>query len=532
MKPIFISIVFICCVSFPSFSAETNNIERIQITGSRIKRINIEGPSPLLVLDKEDLENSGYNSVADVLRDSNIAPFGVARESAGSSVAGESFTGVHGASALILINGQRVVTDPNAESVDLHLIPIYAVERVEIIKDGSSAIYGSDALGGVINFVMKENFSGTEIYSRVSPTLYPFYKGGSRFEGATVWGNTYSKGSATGVLQIRFNDSIISADRKWSANRISPTSIHPVFNSSNGSSVIAESCPPEDKNVANCKFNYAKYVHTLPQIAQLSGYIQGTYKWKGVNLYSQFLSSYKRTSYQFPPLPGGISLQEGHKLSIQTGIPGQVIYRFKEAGNRGLSTDYLTADTAFGAKGYLSSNWDWNVSFKASGTYKKDTTTGLLVKDTITRLFNEGLYDPFTSDKRDLQEALYVSKDNNSSLLFLTDVVFSGNVGPFDTALGVQGYYTSYTEKADSESKAGNILSNAGSDGSGSRKVGSFFGEAAYSPLDSLEIQLAGRGDYYFDLNRLSKNKKKDHLEFLLLIQKRPLNFNLSIPFL
>ncbi len=508
MKFILMLVILLGLNPFFSFSAENNNVERIQVTGSRIKRINIEGPSPLLILDKEDLENSGYNSVADVLRDTNIAPFGVARESTGGSIAGEAFTGVHGASALILINGRRVIEDPNAEAVDLHLIPIYAVERIEIIKDGSSAIYGSNALGGVINFIMKENFSGTGYYGRISPTLYPFYKGGHRLEGAVVWGNTHPRGSVTGALQFRLNDSIFASDRKWSIENISPTSVHPAIHFEDSRISISDSCPVESRKETECSYNFSEYIHTLPQIAQFSGYIQGDYKWKGMNLYSQILSSYKRTSYQYPPQPGAIPLDSGHKLSTHTGVKGRLIYRFKESGFRMSLTDYLTMDTAFGAKGYLSSNWDWDANVKISGTYKKDNFSGLLVKDTIIKLVNEGIYDPYNSSQRDLSEAMYKSIDHNSSVLLSTDLIFSGNIGAVDTAFGVQQFYKNYTEEADPKVKSGNILGNAGSDGSGSRKISSFFGEATYSPFDSFEIQLAGRGDYYFDLNRLAESEK------------------------
>jgi len=507
-------IIWILIIGFSNVSVATEDVERIQVTGSRIKRIHIEGPSPLLILHQEDLENSGYNSVADVLRDTNIAPFGMIREYSGSSISGESFATVHGASALILINGQRVINDPNAEAVDLHLIPIYAVERVEIIKDGSSAIYGSDALGGVINFIMKKNYSGKEYYGRIAPTLYPFYKGGHRVEGATVWGKSYPKGSVTGSLQFRYNDSILASNRVWSETLISPTSIHPVFITEDGSVTFSDSCPQENRRQTNCIFNYAKYLHTLPKITQLSGYLQGNYKWKGIEFYSHILPSFKRTSYDFPPLPGSVELKSGHKLSVKTGLEGTLKNRFKEAGNREMTTNYLTLDTSFGVKGYLSSEWDWDLSVKASGTYKYDQSANLLVRDTITELIYKGMYDPYTKDKLDLQKALYTSKDHNSSMLFLVDLLFSGNVGPVDTALGAQTYYTNYTETADDQIKANNIISQAGSDGSGSRKVGSIFAEANYAPLESLEIQLAGRGDYYSDLNKLKDQSSKGVFTF------------------
>ena len=474
------------------------SVEKIEVTGSRIKRINIEGPSPILVLDKEDIERSGYNSVADVLRDTNIAPFGIGRESAGNSTSGENFVSVHGASTLILINGQRVVEDPNAEAVDMNLIPVYAVERIEIIKDGSSALYGSDALGGVVNIIMKEDFSGVEVYGRAAPTLYPLYKGGSRYEGATVWGNTFAQGSSTGVLQVRFNEGIISSDREWSQERSSPIGPFPVFKGAGGvPPIVAPSCPKKVNN--SCPFNYSEYLHTLPNILQVSGYLQADYRWNGVTFYGQILPSYKNTSYDYPPIPGAVQVKDGNKLSVGNGSAGVLVNRFMEAGNRTSTIQTITVDSSFGAKGYLSSTWDWDLSAKASGTLKKEKNEGLLVLNKITSLVYDGTYDPFTNDNRDLSAAEYTAMSNDHSLFFLGDIVFSGALGPVDLALGSQAFYNKYKEVADPNVKERNILSNVGSDGSGERTVASFYAEAAYTLFDMLELQLAGRGDRYSD---------------------------------
>ena len=79
MKCFLVFIVF----AFGVFAEES--VEKIEVTGSRIKRIDIEGPSPMIILNQEDLEESGYNSIGDVLRDKVISPFGVGRERSGSS---------------------------------------------------------------------------------------------------------------------------------------------------------------------------------------------------------------------------------------------------------------------------------------------------------------------------------------------------------------------------------------------------------------------------------------------------------------
>lgn len=541
-------LIFLLCLPIfaTAIEKDLSNVEKIQVTGSRIKRINIEGPSPILILDQQDLENSGYNSVADVLRDTNISASGVGRESFGSaSAGGETFANVHGATTLILINGRRVVIDPNETQVDLTLIPIHAVERVEILKDGSSALYGSDALGGVINFILKSDYTGTEFYARIAPTLYPLYKGGSRIEAAAVWGQKYSQGSLTAVFQTRFNHGIISGDRPWANEQISPTSPHPVFTPGTqpnyGTPIVASSCPPERLIDGRCKFNFTHLISSFPTLAQASGYLQGNYKDKGLEYYFHSLLSLKRSNYTYPPLPSSISLKSGHKLSKGTGQPGLLSYRFMELGNRISITNSLGLDNSFGVKGYVNSNWDWDLNLKLSGIFKRPVSKGLLLKNEITQLLTTGEFDPFTANKRNLDvEVLvpadttasgktttptprspkYTAKSINYSLFSLADFVLTGNLGSLDIAMGTQALFNSFTVKSDPESLAGNLVSNASSEGGGHRYILSSYGEISQLLGSSFEWQAAGRLDYYSDFG-LTVNPKlafryQPHKKFLL----------------
>lgn len=481
-----------------SFSVQA--IEKIEVTGSRVKRIDVEGPAPILVLDREDLEKSGYNSAGDVLRDTTIAPFGLGRESSGSSVAGEAFASIHGARALVLINGERLVEDPNQEAVDLNLIPIFAVERIEIVKDGSSALYGSDALGGVINFIMKKDFEGGKVYGRYA---HPFAKGGSRLEAAGLFGKTFDNGlSVTGVLQYRRNDKILATDRSWSTGLISPTSPYGVFIGSQGSPVLNPLCPESqrNKNGDTCSYDYSEVSSTLPSISQLSSYIRTDYKWKGIRFYTQSLLSYKDVYWLYAPIPGALQLPAGHQWNRFAGQEGHLVFRFADAGNRDVENKSFVYDLTFGAQGYLSSDWDWNWSTKFSKVDKKETSYNLLIKKEITDLVSSGQYDPFavSGERGDLSNAKYNAHDQNYSHVVASTLDFSGELGPFGVALGAQAFYTGYEEIADENIKTEKILSSAGSDGSGERWVLSTYQEAVL-PYSTLEIQGALRSDYYSD---------------------------------
>ncbi len=154
-------ILSIIIFGFASFTIlAEDDLERIKVTGSHIKRLNQEGTSPVTVINREQLDLSGYSSLADIIRDLGIATSGVSRKFSladGNGLAATTFRGLPVGYTIILLNGKRI-----ANSIDLNLIPKSAIERIEIIKDGASAIYGSDAIGGVMNFITKRGDVGAQ----------------------------------------------------------------------------------------------------------------------------------------------------------------------------------------------------------------------------------------------------------------------------------------------------------------------------------------------------------------------------------
>ncbi len=135
-----------------------------QVTGSRIKRNHLTGSAPVDIISAPDIELSGAQTLGEILR-YLPAVAGDATSTAisngGDGTATVTLRGLPASSTLVLINGRRVANDGLAgESVDLNSIAPAAVERIEILKDGASAIYGSDAIAGVINIIMKEDFYG------------------------------------------------------------------------------------------------------------------------------------------------------------------------------------------------------------------------------------------------------------------------------------------------------------------------------------------------------------------------------------
>ncbi|HEX8788833.1 MAG TPA: Plug domain-containing protein, partial [Telluria sp.] len=145
-------------------------MQRVEITGSNIRRADAETPSPVQVLSAADLKNSGYTSVADVMQHITANGAGALvqsfRDGFAAGGGGVSLHGLNDNLTLVLIDGHRMASYPLADDgqrsfVDLSNIPFDAVERIEILKDGASAVYGSDAIAGVVNVILKKNVVGT-----------------------------------------------------------------------------------------------------------------------------------------------------------------------------------------------------------------------------------------------------------------------------------------------------------------------------------------------------------------------------------
>ena len=165
----------------PAFAQGTTTLERVEITGSNIRRINSETASPVLALTREDIEKSGRSSVAELLQTLSVDNQGSVPKNFGagfaSGASGISLRGLGAASTLVLLNGRRIAPfgladDGQKVFSDLNLIPLEAVERIEILKDGGSAIYGSDAIAGVVNVILRKDYQGLAMNASYGTTQY------------------------------------------------------------------------------------------------------------------------------------------------------------------------------------------------------------------------------------------------------------------------------------------------------------------------------------------------------------------------
>ncbi|WP_363798109.1 TonB-dependent receptor [Lysobacter firmicutimachus] len=202
-------------------SKEATTLDRVEVTGSRIRQVDIETAAPVLQISRAEIEKQGFKSVADILQ--NITAAGspaISRTSPLSS--GEAVGGYYidlrnlGANrTLVLVNGKRLGAT-NDGLQDVASIPSAMVERIEILKDGASTIYGSDAIAGVINIITRKNFEGAE----VNAYMGQWGQGdGTRQNYDFTIGFTGDRGSVTVGAEYTKEDPVWARDRWFSIAR-------------------------------------------------------------------------------------------------------------------------------------------------------------------------------------------------------------------------------------------------------------------------------------------------------------------------
>jgi iron complex outermembrane recepter protein len=181
-------------------AAQQQEGEVIQITGSAIERTETTTAAPVTVLDRQELEASGMVSVGDILQDlpANSNAINTQANNGGDGSTRVDIRGLGTARTLVLVNGRRHVAGGTGAdaSVDLNAIPLAVIERVEVLKDGASAVYGSDAIGGVVNIITRSNFQGAEA---------SFYTGTTQRGGGTTYDVSFIAGQASPKGNVVFS---------------------------------------------------------------------------------------------------------------------------------------------------------------------------------------------------------------------------------------------------------------------------------------------------------------------------------------
>jgi outer membrane receptor protein involved in Fe transport len=200
-------------------------LEEVFVTGTRIKRVDFEDAVPLTVIDRQEIELSGYATIRELMRSSVYNSFGSLRGQAnmGQARSGAAFIDLRGLgpqNTLVLLNGRRFAPFPGAgaDRQDLNQIPLDMVERIDILRDGASAIYGSDAVAGVVNVITRKDMRSLVATLQVED---PEVHGGESWQLSFTGGRGWDGGNVTFSLEHFQQEEIFQRD----IPRLSDTSV-------------------------------------------------------------------------------------------------------------------------------------------------------------------------------------------------------------------------------------------------------------------------------------------------------------------
>ncbi|WP_052417073.1 TonB-dependent receptor domain-containing protein [Cellvibrio mixtus] len=207
----------------PGNGEQANEIEELVIVGSRIRQTNLKTVSPTTLVTREDAAAAGLNSTTDLLQSNAITggssqinnAFGSYVTEGGPGANTISLRGLGASRTLVLINGRRVApagTQGSVGTADLNVLPTAMIERVEILRDGASSIYGSDAVSGVINVITRDNVDGLVLEGDFN---HPTEGGGEQVRLSIVGGLDEERFSISGSFDYYERKSLTLGDREW-----------------------------------------------------------------------------------------------------------------------------------------------------------------------------------------------------------------------------------------------------------------------------------------------------------------------------
>ncbi|MCX6952753.1 MAG: TonB-dependent receptor [Verrucomicrobia bacterium] len=550
-------------------------LEPFEVTGSNIKRVDFEGPSPIIVLNRVDIERSGAATVFELLKKvpGNFAQvINETRSNPPRSNAAINLRGLGGNATLVLVNGRRVASDAfptTAPIVNLHAIPIGAVERVDILKDGASAIYGSDAIAGVVNFVLKKDYTGTQVTvgygntfdSDVGEKSLNVLAGGAsgkfrglisfdyfdrnelmnvdrdnqrtadqRFRGGADGRSTTGNPGAVVIVNAT-GSSPYRAASAATATATKPANgrwVIPTTQAVNGRPTIAEFIAAGTVGNASApRYDFAPEVQLVPGTERTATTANFGYDVAPqIELYGELTFSNVKGTELLASTP--VTTQSTPQVIVPATHPfnpfGEALvldYRLTQLGPRTYQQETDTTRYLLGAKGTVFDKWSWDTGAMRTKSHYvqvgKNFTSTAAVQAAINDPNPATVLNPFAVGKVQNAatiDALRVAPIQDSKISADTlDAKISGSLltlpgGDLGLAVGGSRVAEKYDVQQDGASARGEIAGGASAAyNPGSRRVWSLFAELSVPVIKQVEIQLAGRFEDYSDFGTTTKPK-------------------------
>jgi iron complex outermembrane receptor protein len=540
-------------------------VERVEVTGTNIRRVDFEGPQPVVVVSRDDIEKSGKSTLNEVLQNLTAVSGGSFSE---ASLAGNSFApgtssvslrGLGVNTTLVLLNGRRIANYGFAQNinegfVDLNSIPVNAIERIDILKDGASAIYGSDAIAGVINVILRRDYTGVEL----SASYGDSQDGGGGETRASVTAGFGSLGTnrfnVMGTLDYYKRDAINSQQRAFSKSADqrgrgpggrdvrSPTGNPgywfgtPTGQTPANVNTAFANCPPGQVVSAAtlgvggggtvCAFDFAYANNLIPASDRIGGFLRGVLEvTPNIQVFAEAMANRNTTDRTAAPTPAAFGAA-GHPDRPVGSTFTSVAYRFVEAGNRLNETTTDSTRFVLGAKANF---FGTDVEFAANRSESETTDIGknYIIQERATEAF-AGTLAGFTGQRyrvvdpslnpAGMLDAIKINpKRVGTSTLTSFDgkasrELFSMAGGQAAIAAGFEWRKEEVSDTPDFrvDLRNPNRVSVSGSGGTavqGDRDLKSFFAEFSLPFAKGWESQLALRTDRYSDFGTATTPK-------------------------
>lgn len=541
--------------------AKAEEVETITVTGSRLKGVDMEGAMPITVLDEDDIADSGAKSVIDLLKTlpqmgGGAGTFSTSSSGAlqGDSPAGSSGISLRGlgtSSTLTLVNGRRVsvssFANGNESFVDVNAIPLAAIKRVEVLTSGASAIYGADAVAGVVNLILKEDYEGVEIGTSYGDSEASSADDKVQFN--ITGGTKIGKTQVMGVFDYFKRNALYDTDREITAVERNPSQqgIWSSFNDlfAQPEDFVEAGCPADQFGVGSygeyCGVNRNAYTATDPGIESYSGLVtvnvdlSSDLRWKNELMYSSKTSKANSAPAPFseeevyldhPGMP-----EDFRDRLLDAGVdPDYPVFawgRFPDARTVEVESDNFRLVSALHGS---VADWDWqsalsygenkNTQTATAGIYNVEKFRAALVGElcadgsTSCTPGVDGLYyDPFNGQALNdpavvnlLRER--VPRDGKSTLLIadasISGALFELPAGAVASAFGVEFRKEKVDDEPSELAKADPDNNNevpvygfGSTEAHAQRDVWAAYGEFAIPMTEQLELSAAARYDNY-----------------------------------
>ncbi len=426
----------------PPQGQKAQNLETIVVTGSHIRRVDLETSNPVVTIDHTAIQNSGKLTLGDLIQDlpSNAGESMNTQVNNGGDggASGISLRGLGSSRTLVLIDGHRLITGNTLSSndgvADVNLIPASMVDRIEVLSDGASAIYGSDAIGGVVNIIMRKNYQGAEMGLDYGISDHD---DGLRKGFHFTFGQTSDKGSIIAAVDYNKQEGIPAANRAFSSyahylssgsDFVAGSSRTPTGNITLPPNLQAQfGCPTVTLNAgatgtalsdfrcyvgATDSYNYqAVGNYSLTPSERSGAYFSGDYHLTdNIDAYAQVLHNKSRSATQTAPLPVD-SQADGLLISAQNyynpfGVDfgrdpatGLVYNQFKtrvpQIGNRTINIGVTNDQANLGLKGNIgASSWNWDLNFNFTHQSANEASSGILLEKEMGPGLGPSFFDP------------------------------------------------------------------------------------------------------------------------------------------